>query len=166
MLSDFPVALLGTAPLWDALGLLRGEPIWWALSFWGIALGLATAALAAVAGLVDYAAIPESDPAVGPATRHLLAMSGAVGLYLMSLVLRGGPGGPTDPTLIAILALESLGLVLLFAGGWYGGELVFRHGIGRDPNQEDERGGGHRAGEGRGARPRADRGDGPEGPGL
>jgi uncharacterized membrane protein len=30
------------------------------------------------------------------------------------------------------LALEGLGLLLLSAGGWYGGHLVFHHGVGRD----------------------------------
>src|SRR4051812_17437828 len=95
MLSDLPIALLGTTPLWDVLGLFRGESIWWALSFWNLALGLVAALLADLAGLVDYAAIPERDPAVGPATWHMLAMSGAGGLYLVGLILRGGPGPPS-----------------------------------------------------------------------
>src|SRR5262249_59659058 len=57
VLSDFPLALLGTSLLWDAVGLWRGEAIWWAIAFWNIALGLIVALAAATAGAVDYAAI-------------------------------------------------------------------------------------------------------------
>lgn len=49
VLSDVPVGLLGTSLVWDAVGLWRGEPVWWAISFWAIALGLAVAAAAATA---------------------------------------------------------------------------------------------------------------------
>lgn len=63
-LSHFPMGLLGTAALWDALGAWRGEAVWWTVSYWSVAAGLAAACVAAVAGAVDYAAIEEGDPAL------------------------------------------------------------------------------------------------------
>jgi uncharacterized membrane protein len=136
VLSDFPLALLGTSLLWDALGLWRGEPVWWAISFWNVTLGLATAALAACAGAVDYAAIPQGDRALATANRHMLLMLCAVSPYILSLVVRGGADAPQGWKLVAVLALEGLGLLLLGAGGWYGGHLVFHHGVGRDEGAE------------------------------
>ena len=132
VLSDFPVPLLGTSLLWDAVAVWRGEPVWWSISFWNVALGLATAAVAACAGAVDYAAIPQGDPALRTATRHMLLMLCAVSPYVLSLVVRGGASAPRGASLWAVFALEGLGLLLLSAGGWYGGHLVFHHGVGRD----------------------------------
>jgi uncharacterized membrane protein len=94
ILSDLPAAFLGTSLLWDFVGLWRGEAIWWAISFWTIAAGLAFAVLAALAGMIDYAAIPEKHPAQSTATRHMLVMLTALAPYCFSLVVRHGPAPP------------------------------------------------------------------------
>jgi len=132
MLSDFPIALLGTSLLWDALGMVRHEPLWWAISFWNISLGLALALLTAAAGFVDYAAIPEGDPAVKTGTCHMAVMLSAVTVYAIALVVRRGPAAPQGSALLGTLALEALGVLLLSVGGWFGGHLVFHHGVGHD----------------------------------
>ena len=132
VLSDFPVALLGTSLLWDAVGLWRGEAVWWAISFWTIVLGLGMALLTAMAGAVDYAAIPLDHPANRVALRHMLLMLAAVTPYLISLLVRGAPVSPVGKSLFAVLGLELVGVLLLSVGGWYGGHLVFHYGIGSD----------------------------------
>lgn len=136
VLSDFPLALLGTSLLWDAIGMWRGEAVWWAISFWNIALGLAIALVAAMAGAVDYTAIKQGDQALKLAASHMIIMLLAVGMYVASLLLRGGPAPPAGTSRIVGLILESLGLILLMIGGWCGGHLVFHHGIGRDHTEE------------------------------
>jgi uncharacterized membrane protein len=136
VLSDVPVGLLGTSLVWDAVGVWRGEPVWWAISFWCVALGLAAAAAAATAGFVDYAAIPQDDPAQATALRHLLFVLGALVPYATSLAVRGGPPQPTGKAVAGVLLLEGLGLLLLSVGGWYGGHLVFHHGVGRERRSE------------------------------
>lgn len=137
VLSDFPLALLGTSLLWDAAGLWRGEAVWWVISFWSIAAGLAAALLAGLAGAVDYAAIRQDSPALGTATRHMLLMLTAVTPYLASLLVRGGATPPEGRSLLAVLLLEVLGVALLSVGGWYGGHLVFHFGIGGDEGGRD-----------------------------
>lgn len=132
VLSDVPVGLLGTSLVWNAVGLWRGEPVWWAISFWCIALGLAAAAAAATAGFVDYAAIPQDDPAQATAIRHMLFVLGALAPYAISLAVRGGSAPPSGKATAGTLLLEGLGLLLLSVGGWYGGHLVFHHGVGRE----------------------------------
>jgi uncharacterized membrane protein len=137
ILSDFPLALLGTSLLWDVIGLWRGEAVWWAVSFWSITLGLVTALLAAFAGAVDYATIPQESPAMGTALRHMLLMLTAVCPYLVSALLRGSVRPPAGKTLVAALTLEAVGVLFLSVGGWYGGHLVFHHGIGSDRQKEE-----------------------------
>lgn len=132
VLSDVPVGLLGTSLVWDLVGIWRGETVWWAISFWVIALGLGAAGAAATAGFVDYTAIAQDDPAQATATRHMLFILGALAPYAISLVLRGGSAPPSGGATSGVLLLEALGLLLLSAGGWYGGHLVFHHGVGRD----------------------------------
>ncbi len=131
VLSDVPVGLLGTSLLWDAVGVLSGEPVWWAISFWAVALGLAAAGAAATAGFVDYAAIPQNDPAQATAIRHMLFILASLAPYAISLAVRGGSAPPSGQAISGVLLLEGLGLILLSVGGWYGGHLVFHHGVGR-----------------------------------
>ncbi|MDQ3649814.1 MAG: DUF2231 domain-containing protein [Acidobacteriota bacterium] len=137
ILSDFPLALLGTSLFWDAVALWRGESVWWVISFWNIALGLAAALVAAGVGMYDYAAIEQGHPAQSTGLRHMLFMFGMLGVYGTSLVVRGGSSPPSGRRLLAVLTLEGVGLFLLSAGGWYGGHLVFHHGIGRDAIAKD-----------------------------
>lgn len=137
ILSDFPLALLGTSLLWDAIGFWRGEAVWWAISFWAIVLGLVMAVLAAFAGAVDYAAIPQSSSALGTAIRHMLLMLAAICPYLISVLVRGGAGPPAGGKLVAVLVLEAVGMLLLSVGGWYGGHLVFHYGIGGDAQKQE-----------------------------
>lgn len=138
MLSDLPVALLGTSLLWDGIGLWRGEPVWLAISFWNVALGLAVALVTAAVGMIDYAALKEGHPALATGMRHMLWMLAALGAYSASLLVRRGPAPPSGVGILtAVLILEAFGLVLISFGGWYGGHLVFRHGIGRDDAQSE-----------------------------
>lgn len=132
LLSDFPLALLGTSLVWDVIGMLRNEGVWWAISFWDMALGVAAGVAAATAGAVDYTAIGRDDPAMASATRHMLLMGTAISLYSVALLVRGGPSPPTGMSRISTLTLEGAGLILLGVGGWFGGHLVFHHGVGRD----------------------------------
>lgn len=130
-LVHFPIALLGTSLLFDLVGLLRDEPVWWAIAFWNIALGLVIAVVTASTGLLDSLKVPEQSAASPMVVRHLSAMAGALSLYGAALAVRAGPARPQGWELTATLALEAAGLVLLLLGGWWGGELVYRHGIGR-----------------------------------
>jgi len=128
-LVHVPLATMVTLPLWDALGILRGEPIWWEVGFWTLALGLSIGSLAAVAGFLDYTRLPAGDPAVRTATRHLVAMLSGVGLFLLRLILQGRPGVPEQDARL-LLAVSLVGALVVTVGGFLGGRLVYRHGVG------------------------------------
>lgn len=132
VLVHFPIALWSASLLWDAIGLVRGEALWWSMSYWTIALGLGFSLPAMVAGFWDYASVDEHAPAHRPATWHMLVMSGAAVAFLLSLLVRNASAAPEGTNLTLALAASALGFGLLAWGGWLGGTLVYRHGVGAE----------------------------------
>src|SRR5712691_6679308 len=129
MLSDFPLALLGIAPAVDAAAIwLDGRA--WLASWWSIAAGCALAVPTAVAGFIDFAALAKDDPAEKHATPHMMLMLGAVCSFGGSLAVRGAPGPVAGGARWLAFALSLFGLALALLGGWFGGHLVFHHGVG------------------------------------
>jgi uncharacterized membrane protein len=125
----FPLGLLGSAPLWDGLGLAGVPGPWWAIGFWVVSAGLAMALVAAAIGLVDLLrAVEGRARAVG--VWHLFAGVGAVSVFGLAWLLRDGME-PAAGRRVVVLVLDVVGFALISVTGWLGGELVFRHGIGR-----------------------------------
>ena len=96
----------------------------------GLALigGLIVAAPTAVTGFADWVTIEWGSAMWRTATVHLTAMVTAVCLFGVAAWLQwdGYQGGSvTTGGLIAALA----GFVALTAGGWFGGAIVFVHGM-------------------------------------
>src|SRR5690554_6557730 len=80
-LVHFPMALLGTSLLFDLGGILSGRPIFWAIAFWNIALGLVIAPFTATTGLLDSLQVRKGSPAAPILNLHLSLMLGAVAFY-------------------------------------------------------------------------------------
>jgi len=130
VLTDFPIALWSTSLLADVAGVWRGEVVYREFAFWSIALGLIVAVPAIVAGLIDYAAIPQGHPAAKGATWHMWIMLGAASVFSCSLVAHIGRFDLSSFAIWLGIAFSAVGLILLMVGGWLGGEMVFRYGIG------------------------------------
>lgn len=129
MLIPFPIAFLTGAFFADLAGLLTANPAWWIngkyLSLAGIVCGLA----AAVPGFIDYLyTVPPRSSGKVRATYHMLLNVSALALFAAAWRLRGDLDHPGSWTLF----LEFAGLVLLAAGGWFGGALAYRNQIGVD----------------------------------
>ena len=105
ILVPFPIGLLTTSVIFDVVHLITGGARWAEFSFWMVAVGVIGGLLAAVFGLIDWLGI----------------------LFGVSLLLRSGD--PGDPGVLPIV-LSFLGVGLVSLGGYLGGELVFRMGIG------------------------------------
>jgi uncharacterized membrane protein len=58
MLIVFPLGLLATAVAFDIAALVSGNPDCYSISFWIMAAGILAGVLAALAGLLDWLAIP------------------------------------------------------------------------------------------------------------
>lgn len=135
-LTDFPIVLWSISLLWDILAFARGDPFWAQFSFWSIATGLVAALPTLATGLLDYASIPDDQQAAErTATRHMIVMLCTTALFVGSLLLRYGQDSLGSLRTIVAVILSAVGVALLPVGGWLGGELVFRHGVGRERDE-------------------------------
>lgn len=129
MLIVFPLGLLITAVIFDAVYLMTGNGTWAGISYWMITAGLIGGAAAAVFGLVDWVAIPSGTRAKAVGLWHGLINVGVLALFLISRLLR--QEDPTNPASFPIL-LGFVAIALGAVAAWLGGELVSRLGVGVD----------------------------------
>lgn len=129
-LTDIPIALLPLAVLWSVIALWQGGDFWWRAAFWTLAAGLVAALPTAAAGFIDYLRIERNSRAFTTATSHMLIMLTGVSLFAGSAIAQGGPAEVSGGRAILVVALGALGTLFLGVGGWLGGELVYREGVG------------------------------------
>ena len=126
IIVTFPVALLTLAAGSDLGYWFTNDFFWARASVWIIGLGFLSGILAALVGMLDFLRIPR----VGKRTAgwaHMLINVAALILTGINFGLRvGNPETIIVPigAIISILVASLLGI-----GGWYGGELTFRHKI-------------------------------------
>lgn len=130
MLVGFPAAyLLGSAWI-DAWASATGRRDWHRTANHMSALGIGSACVAAVPGLIDYlSAVPPRSSAKARATKHMLANVSALALFGLA---RFGRRRADDRPRWWAVAAELCGAGLVTAAGWMGGTLVFRNQIGID----------------------------------
>jgi uncharacterized membrane protein len=127
-LVHFPIALWTAGCCAEVAGWILHREIWWQTSFGAQASGVAMAIIAMVAGIVDYSGLPREHAAQDTAVNHMMAMGAAWLLFIVSLALRGFP--TADPPSVWASIAAFAGLVTTFIGGWFGGTLVYRFGVG------------------------------------
>ena len=124
MLIPFPIVCFVLTFVLDIL-FVRGNTGVAHASNWLLAIGLAFAVLAALAGLTDF--LGEKRIRGGDAVKHMLANVTAVVLEVVNLLLRRGHPDFIGSTGVYISLVVVL--ILLYSG-WKGGDLVFKHGMG------------------------------------
>jgi len=129
MLIVFPLGLLATAVAFDIVALVQNDSSWYHLSFWMIAAGIIGGLLAAVFGLLDWTAIPAGTRAKQIGLLHGGSNVVVVLLFIASWFMRRA--GDEIPSTGA-LVLSFIAVVIALFGGWLGGELVDRLGVGVD----------------------------------
>ena len=128
ILVHFPIAFLTSASLCDIATLFGYLPAW-PITFPLLGLGVITALIAMIAGMIDLIKINNNEAAEKTANQHMMLMGGAWCLYLTALLLRNDHMQITPtPSLLSIVS-SVLGLVALSIGGWLGGKLVYHHGV-------------------------------------
>lgn len=111
-LTDLPIGMYTLVILFDILGLRQAADI-------SLVAGILSHAAAALAGFADYTDTDGKPRMV--ATVHATAMTLAIVVNLVSLVVR--LGDPADRTLPLVLSLVGYGLVIV--GAYIGGEVVY-----------------------------------------
>ena len=129
MLIVFPLGLLATGVVFDAIYLASDNPTMSTVSYWMIVSGILTGLAAAVPGWIDWLAIPGGTRAKRIGLVHGLGNVLVLLLFIGSWVLRRDL--PEQPeTAALVLSFAGAGISLLTA--WLGGELVDRLGVGVD----------------------------------
>ena len=127
ILIPFPLGLLTTSVVFDVVYLLTGDGKWSGIFFWMIVAGVIGGLAAAVFGLIDWLAIPSGTRAKAVGMWHGTTNVVVVTLFIVSWLLRAD--APGDPgTAAIVLSFVAVGLASL--GGFLGGELVVRLGVG------------------------------------
>ncbi len=129
----FPIACWVLAALADGAAIYLGDPFFLRAAYWLHGAGLSAGSLAAIAGFADLGGLKERSEASTTAMLHvsfvLAAFSASAASFLgrgkMEIALEGAILWPQWASFAAG------GLVLI--GGYFGGTLVYRFGMGRAP---------------------------------
>ena len=136
MLIPFPIALWVFSLVADVVYLWRGNVGWEWMAYWTILAGCLGAVAAAVFGIIDYFSIKDKQVAK-IAGWHARFNVLALVLFATSWYFRRGvdfanPNG----RLTLPIALSAVGIVAVTISGWLGGELVFKHGVAVNPQND------------------------------
>jgi uncharacterized membrane protein len=129
MLIPFPIGLWVFSLAADVVGRVGGDPVWLTMAYWTMLGGTVGALAAAVPGLVDYLGLSDRA-AIRTATVHLTLNLIIVALFVVNLILRS-TGYPADAALPLVLSAIAVGLLLV--SGWFGWQLIYRHGVAVSP---------------------------------
>ena len=133
MIIPFPIGLWVFSLIADVIYLWRGNPVWrdW-IAFYALLAGIIGAALAAVFGIIDWLSIKDREVkkvANWHARLNILALL----LFAASWYLRTDKGLEMTGSYKIPMGLSGVGLIAIVISGWLGGELVFKHGVGVNP---------------------------------
>lgn len=124
ILITLPIGLFAGTLLCDLVYWWTANPAFATAGMWILGAGLVGAALAAVAGLIDFIGDGRIR-AIGDAWQHAIGNVILVLVQLFSFYWRYRYGASAVLPLGLILSLVAVGIMVFT--GWKGGELVFRH---------------------------------------
>ena len=127
---SLPIGAFFMAFVADVVFALTKNATFYAIAQFAIGLGIATALLAAVLGLIDYFGVTMSAAGRRLATIHMLINLAAVALYAISWLVRRNDGALGTPRWPIAFGLEVVPFLMLGASGWIGGKMTFEHKIG------------------------------------
>jgi uncharacterized membrane protein len=135
----FPIALLIASFLFDAVAYWGKRDTFEKPAFWNLTLGLVAAAAAVVTGLLAEDIVPQFPVIHETVERHETLAFVTLGAFALLFLWRILKGGKFFIRFRAYyLALALIGLLSLGATAYYGGELVYKFGVGiQSPSQSN-----------------------------
>ena len=130
MLVIFPVGLLLTAAGLDFYALKQDAPRYAGSAHTIMGIGILVGVVAAAFGWADWTAIPQRTRAKRIGAIH--GVTNMTATLLFSIVWLYRHAGDLYALYTNIVYVEAAGVLTLLVGGWLGGELVDRLGIGVD----------------------------------
>jgi uncharacterized membrane protein len=98
-------------------------------SKWLMAIGIAGAVAASVAGFVDFASIPEGTRVYRTAYAHMIINMVLIVTYAANLIWRAHAPARASAVGAGMLALSAACVALLTVSGFLGGRLTYRFGV-------------------------------------
>jgi uncharacterized membrane protein len=136
MLIPFPIALWVFSLVADIIYLWRDNTGWAWMARWTLLAGCLGAIAASIFGVIDYFAIKEQKVkrvAAWHARFNVLAFL----LFAASWYLRTERGADmVNDQLTIPIALSVVGVIAVSISGYLGGELVFKHGVAVNPQDD------------------------------
>ncbi|NTW01792.1 MAG: DUF2231 domain-containing protein [Oscillochloris sp.] len=135
----FPLGLLLASGLFTVIYLRRGEPTWEVSAYHCLMVGWLTGVLALISGIIDALRqlnapdMTYDNTLIGWINIHAFLHVAVIIMYGQALLLRRrNPGILGDSAARrGYLIRHALGAILLIAGGWVGGHLVYTFGLGK-----------------------------------
>lgn len=130
MLVAFPIGLWVTALIFDLIAISQSNAGLWAAGFYCVIAGCVGAALAAVAGTIDWVStVPPNSSAKQRGALHGSLNALLLLLFIYIAYRQGSAGARPDGLTVGLMVI---GVVVLGFSGWLGGTLVYRNQIGVD----------------------------------
>ncbi len=121
-----PAALMPFTFVLDLLFRRTGRRSYREAAYYGLVGGVAGGTAAAAAGAMDYFTIPAGSHEKQVANVHAALNLGLMAAGVVNLVLRSRGDDARSPLPFALSALGAAGVLV---SSWYGGHLVYEHGL-------------------------------------
>jgi uncharacterized membrane protein len=131
MLVHFPIAILCLSCAFDIVGYVLKNEDFHRAGWWSLALGTLCLVGTVISGLIAAKSGTIPDAARNHFETHEQIAFVLAAVYAVLLFWRVASRVKLPPKgQIGYLALSLAGAVLLLIGAWYGGEMVYRFGVG------------------------------------
>jgi uncharacterized membrane protein len=131
LLVHFPIALLLTSVALSWAGLIWKGPGFQKAAWYTLLLGLAGTVVTVITGLIAAQSVPAGSPALATLNSHKLLGIATFVVFGMQAICHMRHRGVYSPgKRILHTAIQLVGVSLIVAVGFFGGELVFTFGVG------------------------------------
>jgi uncharacterized membrane protein len=137
ILVHFTIALFFTSVVLDVIGYLAKKESLKIVGWWNLLLAGIFAVPTVITGLVAEASLPHTDEAHRLMEIHKILGLIVLGALILLVIWRGFNRGALPARLSGLFLLVGIvGLSVMVAGAYYGGEMVYVHGMGVAPMME------------------------------
>lgn len=134
LIVHIPIALLTFSALFDILSLVTRRQEFERTAWWALLAGFVGLGMTVATGLFAEATVSIPDKARAAFETHEQLAFAAAAVYCILLLWRIAHRSflPRNRPWLFV-ALSLLGVLFVWITAWFGGELVFRHGVGVQP---------------------------------
>ncbi len=131
LVVHFPIALLMASVFFDMIANWRQREVFEKVAKWNLALGVLAGIAAVVSGLLAEASVPQFPVIQETVERHETLAFVTLGVFAILFLWRFIKNGKSfERRRTFYLALAVIGILILGATAYYGGELVYKFGVG------------------------------------